>query len=80
MFSQNKQHLMNETGFAGWTTGEITEVYKYENPTWDEDKCLDKANIIYKELKKLNNNMEYSDKKYALHNISPNDYNIDFEK
>ena len=80
MFSQNKQHLMNETGFGGWTVEDIVEAYKYENTKWDEIKCLDKANIIYNELRKLNFNMTYSDKQYASHNVSPNDYNIDFEK
>ncbi len=37
-----------------WKIKEIAQEYKKENPNWIWDKCLKKAEIIYKELNKLN--------------------------
>lgn len=37
-----------------WTKKDIAEQYKKENPNWSWNKCWDKANLIYKELKKIN--------------------------
>ena len=37
-----------------WTKHDIACQYKKENINWDWDKCWAKADIIYKELKKIN--------------------------
>ncbi len=47
-----------------WTFEEIAQQYQVENPEWNWNKCLDKAKIIHKELKKLNDDMWRSNKLY----------------
>lgn len=38
-----------------WTMKDVAHQYKLENPEWSWKKCWSKADIIYKELKRLNN-------------------------
>lgn len=45
-----------------WTLKDIAKQYKYENPNWDWKQCWDKAKIIYKELKRLNNDSWHNNK------------------
>lgn len=51
-----------------WKINDIANQYKTENPDWSMNKCFEKANIIYKELKKLNNRMWHNNKIYFKYN------------
>lgn len=51
-----------------WTMKDIAQQYKKENPDWTWKKCWKKANVIYKELKKLNSQMWKNNKKFFEYN------------
>ena len=51
-----------------WEKNDIAKLYKYENPNWDWDKCIEKAELIYKELNKLNTQMWKNNKIYFRYN------------
>ena len=59
-----------------WTKKDIAQQYKKENPDWTWKKCWDKANIIYKELKKLNRKMWNDNKTFFGYNIPFSFYDI----
>ena len=40
-----------------WTRKDMANQYKNENPKWTWGKCWKKANLVYGELRKLNDNM-----------------------
>ena len=40
-----------------WTRKDMANQYKIENPKWTWSKCWKKANLVYGELRKLNDNM-----------------------
>ena len=48
---------MKDNENSKWTKEDIAEQYKFENPDWNWIECWDKANLIYKELKKMNKQM-----------------------
>ena len=54
---------------TGWSVQALIRLYKNENPKWDNEKCLAKAEIIYKELNRLNFNDSYNSEKYFNNNI-----------
>ena len=37
-----------------WKLDDIIEMYEYENPSWDEEICRQKAREVYRELKNMN--------------------------
>lgn len=47
-----------------WTKKNIAHQYKIENPEWAWKYCWDKANAIYKELNKLNNQTHNNNKRF----------------
>ena len=51
-----------------WTRKDIAAQYKIENPTWSTDECNAKADVIYKELKRLNKNEWDNNKTFFKHN------------
>ncbi len=59
------KHIEN----TGWSKKQLFNLYKKENPNWDDDKCLEKAKLIYKELNRLNANMYNNNKTFFEHNI-----------
>jgi len=53
----------------GWTKKQLANQYKKDNPQWDNNKCLEKANIIFKELNRLNTNMQNNDNNFFNHTV-----------
>lgn len=47
-----------------WTMDDIAHQYKLENPEWTWKQCWKKSKILYKELKKLNNEMWNNSKQF----------------
>lgn len=45
-----------------WTKKDIATQYKEENPKWSWDKCWKMADTIYRELKRLNNELWHNNK------------------
>jgi len=52
-----------------WSIDELKELYKLENPDWNENKCMKKAEMIFAEMRNLNNNQYYNATKYHSHTI-----------
>ena len=74
---------MKDDKNARWTKKEIAEQYKIENPDWSWNECWSKANLIYKELNRLNNQTWKSNKMFFKYNIPFSDFedrNDEFEK
>lgn len=65
---------MKDEKNARWTLKEIAIEYQKENPNWQWDKCINKADIIYKELNRLNNQTWKNNKLYFKHNIPFSDF------
>lgn len=52
-----------------WSIDELKELYKLENPNWNENKCTEKAEIIFSEMNKLYNNSYYDATRFHSHTI-----------
>lgn len=37
-----------------WDKSSIAELYSYENPNWTIEQCHEMAELLYKEIKKMN--------------------------
>lgn len=53
----------------GWSKQQLFEEYKKEHSEWSNKKCKKQAELIYKELNKMNFNLYYNNKKYLEHNV-----------
>lgn len=53
----------------GWSVKQLAKEIKKENPTWDSDKCFEQAEIVYKELNKLNSNTYKNEKKHIENTV-----------
>lgn len=60
-------HMKDNKNYK-WTKKDLAQQYKYENPDWTWKQCWDKANIIYRELKKLNKETWDNTKIFFKHN------------
>lgn len=47
-----------------WKKRDIVLLYKSENPNWSLKQCKDKADELYKELKKMNKKMFRDDDRF----------------
>jgi len=52
-----------------WSIDELKELYKSEHPDWNENKCMKKAEMIFKEIHHLNNNYYYNATQFHSHTI-----------
>lgn len=50
-----------------WSKKQLFNLYKKDNPDWDDDKCIEMASLVYKELNRLNYNMYSNDVKFFNH-------------
>lgn len=55
---------MKDNNNFKWTMDDIAHQYKLENPNWSWSDCWDKARIIYRELKNLNNELWQNNKQF----------------
>ncbi len=58
-----------------WRIEDIAYQYKIENLDWSWKKCYEKAKIIYRELKKINNDMWQNNKVFFRQNIPFSSFN-----
>lgn len=52
----------------GWLPKQIFNLYKKENPEWDDDECWEKADLIYKELNRINIKSYRNEQRFWKHN------------
>lgn len=65
---------MKDDKNARWTKLEIAHQYKTENPDWKWNDCCKKAEIIYKELNKLNKETWDGNRIYFKFNVPFSDF------
>ena len=51
-----------------WSKRDVAYQYKKENLNWSWNECWRKADLIYKELKRLNNELWYNNKMFFKYN------------
>lgn len=78
MGKRSKKAIENDFKNIGWSVQRVAKQYKYLNPEWTEDQCIQRARAVVKELNRMNRLDVYRDQQYYRFVTSVDDVENNF--